>query len=104
METFLLHSTVRIFCDNKAVFQVVESRKTKDPYSAACIHNIWLLTAMYNINLNVQHIQGTHNVIADCLSRLYSVKPTDLHLLNILQDNYIWDKVLTEDFRLDFSI
>ena len=101
---FWLHSTLKIFCGNKAVVKVVESGKTKDSYLAACIRNIWLLTATYDINLSVQHIQGAHNVIADCLSRLYSHKPTDLHLLKILQDNYIWDKVLTEDFKLDFSI
>ena len=101
---FWLHSTVKNFCDNKAVVQVVESGKTKDPYLADCIRNIWLLTATYDINLMVQHIRGTHNVIADCLSRLYSDKPTDLHLINMLQENYVWDKVLTEDLKLDFSI
>ena len=83
---------------------MVESGKTKEPYLAACIRNIWLLTATYDINLMVQHIRGTHNVIADCLSRLYSDKPTDLHLINMLQENYVWDKVLTEDLKLDFSI
>ena len=43
-------------------------------------------------------------MIADCLSRLYSDKPTDLHLINMLQENYVWDKLLTEDLKLDFSI
>ena len=76
-QNFWLHSTVKSFCDNKAVVQVVESGKTKDPYLAACICNIWLLTATHDINLSVQHIQGTHNIIADCLSRLYSYKPTE---------------------------
>ena len=101
---FWSHSTVRIYCDNIAVVQVVQSGKTKDPYLAACIRNIWLLTATYDINLVVQHIQGIHNVIADCLSRLYSVKHTDPQLLKILRENFIWDKVLTEDLKVDLSI
>ena len=101
---FWTHSKVKLFCDNKAVVQVVESGKTKDPYLAACIRNIWLLTATYDSDLIVQHIQGTHNIIADCLSRLYSNKTTDLSLLTFLQDNFIWDKVHTEGLKLDMSI
>ena len=57
--------------------QVVQSGKTKDPYLAVCIWNIWLLTATHDINLVVQHIMGIDNVITDCLSRLYSDKHTD---------------------------
>ena len=58
---FWRHSTVKTFCDNKALVQVAESSKTKDPYLAACIRNIWLLTATYDIDLKVQHIQGTQH-------------------------------------------
>ena len=101
---FWTHSTVRIFCENKAVVQVAESGKTKDPYLAACIRNIWLLTATYDIDLIVEHIQGTHNIIADCLSRLYSHKITNLILLENLQNNFIWEKVHIEDLKLDLSI
>ena len=101
---FWRHSTVWIFCDNKAVVQVAESGKTKDPYLAACIRNIWLLIATYDIDLIVEHIQGSHNIIADCLSRLYSDKTTNLTLLENLQNNFIWEKVYTEDLMLDLSI
>ena len=101
---FWRHSIVSIFCDNKAVVQVAESGKTKDPYLAACIRNIWLLSATYDIDLIVEHIQGTHNIIADCLSRLYSHKITNLILLENLQNNFIWEKVQIEDLKLDLSI
>ena len=103
-KNFWRHSIVRIFCDNKAVVQVAESGKTKDPYLAACIRNIWLITATYDIDLVIEHIQGTQNIIADCLSRLYSHKPTNLNLLQNLKNNFMWEKVHTEDLNLDLSI
>ena len=84
--------------------QVAESGKTKDPYLATCIRNIWLLTATYDIDLIVEHIQDTHNIIADCLSRLYSDKTTNLNLLENLQNNFVWERVYIEDLKLDLSI
>ena len=69
-----VHSTVRFSCDNLAVVQVVTSSKTKDSFLNACLRNIWLVTASYDIDLSIDHIQGTKNVIADALSRIFSQK------------------------------
>ena len=68
---------------------MVETGKTKDSFLALCVRNIWLLTASLDIELNINHVPGVHNVIADTLSMLYSDKQVNLDLLNILQDNYI---------------
>ena len=68
------HSLVRFYCDNLAVVQVVQTSKTKDPFLAACIRNIWMITATLDIEIQVDHIKGINNTIVDLLSRLYSDK------------------------------
>ena len=55
---------IMIFCDNYSVVQVIMSGKTKDPFLALCIRNIWLLTAYYDIELLVRHDPGIYNTIA----------------------------------------
>ena len=101
---FWQHSTVSLFCDNLAVVQVVETSKTKDPFLAACIRNIWLITATLDINLEVSHIRGADNHMADLLSRLYSQKFVNNSLYADLQANYIWHKVPISHFSLNLHI
>ena len=72
------HSAIDIFCNNLGVVQVVETGKTKDSFLALCVRNIWLLAASLDIQLNISHVPGIHNVIADTLSRIYSDKPVNL--------------------------
>ena len=67
---FWAHSYVRIYCDNMAVVQVVKTSKTRDRFLAACVRNIWFLSATWDIKLDIKHIPGKHNTIADLLSRL----------------------------------
>ena len=98
------HSQVKIFCDNEAVVQVVASSRTKDPFLGACIRNLWLITAIFDISFQIEHIRGRHNIKADLLSRLYSHKPVHQDLLLDLKLNYIWDKVLPQHFNLDLNI
>ena len=43
-------SSVIFHCDNLAVVQVVASGKTKVKFPNACIRNIWLLTAVFDID------------------------------------------------------
>ena len=101
---FWQHCTVSLFCDNLAVVQVVETSKTKDPFLAACIRNIWLITATLDINLEVSHIRGADNHIADLLSRLYSQKFVNNSLYADLQANYTWHKVPISHFSLNLHI
>ena len=68
------HSSIEIFCNNLAVVQVVTSGKTRDPILGACIRNIWLLSAVLDMDLRIQHIRGKKNIVADLLSRLFSNK------------------------------
>ena len=80
---------------------MVKTGKTRDPFLALCVRNIWLLTASYHIDLVITHIQGSKNVIADTLSRLYSDKSVNHDILTDLQENYIWDRIPANYFNLD---
>ena len=62
------HYSITVYCDNSGVVFVVKTGKTKDPFLALCVRNIWLLTAHYDIDLNIVHIPGCHNTIPDTLS------------------------------------
>ena len=62
------HSVITIFCNNLWVIQVVETGRTRDSFLALCIRNIWLITATLDIQLDICHIPGIHNVIANTLS------------------------------------
>ena len=42
---------VKIFCDNQAVVEVLNTGKTKDPFLATCARNVWLITAIFNIKI-----------------------------------------------------
>ena len=55
------HSTISVYCDNLGVVFVVKTGKTKDPFLALCVINIWLLTAFHGIDLQIDHVPGCHN-------------------------------------------
>ena len=95
---------ITIFCDNYSVVQVIMSGKTKDPFLALCIRNIWLLAAYNDIELIVRHIPGINNTIADTLSRIYSPKSVDNKVLQDLLDNYQWECVPLSYFDLSLHI
>ena len=60
---------IRIRCDNLPVVEVLNSGQARDYILATCDRNIWLLSALYNIGINVIHIAGSQNSVADLLSR-----------------------------------
>ena len=51
-----------------AVVEVLTSGKTKDNILATCARNVWLLCAIFNISIHIEHIPGKQNVIADTKS------------------------------------
>ena len=61
-------SRIRIACDNEAVVRVLGSGRTRDLTLAAIARNIQLQLATWDINLQVIHIPGKENQIADLLS------------------------------------
>ena len=63
------NKSIQIMCDNMAVVEVLTSGRARDSIMATCAHNVWLLAAMFNVNIIVSHIRGLDNSIADLLSR-----------------------------------
>ena len=49
-------------------------QKTKDKYLGEILREVLMLQATYNINLEVCHIAGKNNDIADALSRVHMDK------------------------------
>ena len=49
---------IKIYCDNMAVVEVLQAGKARDQILATCAGNIWLICAIYNIDLIVVHIPG----------------------------------------------
>ena len=52
-----------------SVVDVLTSGRTKDSVPALCARNIWLIAAIFNISICIEHIPGKNNVVADLLSR-----------------------------------
>ena len=67
---------------------VKTGKKTKDPFLAICVRNIWLLTARHDIDLHIAHIPECHNTIADALSRIYSNSTVNDNILKQLKEQY----------------
>ena len=101
---FWVHSTVRFHCDNRAVVQVVSSGKTNDEFLSTCIRSIWLVTGENDIKLQIQHIQGQEDIIADSLSRIYSSKGISHSMFNYLKGTLTLDVIPVQYFTLDLSI
>ena len=81
---------------------MVNSSKTKDMSLATCLRNIWLLTAVFDIELEVAHTPGAKNEVADLLSRLHVDNNINQELLGKLQQEFIWGYVPPQYFDLIF--
>ena len=71
------------------VVEVLKSGRARDSVLAMCARNIWLLSAMFNVELVVNHIPGCDNVVADLLSRWQGTM-ADNNTLNKLIPDHIW--------------
>ena len=72
-----------------AVVDVLTSGKTKDSILALCARNIWLLAAIYNISIHIEHIPGKNNVVANLLSR-FKFDTASWKSLQEYVPNFIW--------------
>ena len=94
---------MKLFCDNRAVVDVLLNGHTKDPFLSACAHSIWLIKAKYNICVKVEHIPGPHNVYADVLSRWHQFANKDSAVVKYLKSCQWW-QVCTEILQPNFCI
>ena len=96
-------SRIRIACDNEAVVHVLGSGRTRDLTLAAIARNIQLQLATWDINLQVIHIPGKDNQIADLLSRWNLVDNSQAKLLALLP-HHQWVAVQKHHLNIDWSI
>ena len=91
------------FCDNAAVVTVLNYGKTKDPLLATISRNIFMVCSKFDIALQIRHIEGKRNVIADLLSR-WSNSGLDHKKLEQLCPAHRWVTINDNHFYLDNNI
>ena len=94
---------ILIHCDNFAVVNVLRSGRARDPYLAACAHNIWLWAATHDINVTYTHVSGKSNRTADLLSR-WTNSYANIAELTALVQSPIWVQVGLEALEIDAEI
>ena len=72
-----------------AVVDVLTSGKIKDSTLALCARYIWLISAIYNISIHIEHIPGKNNIAADLLSR-FKFDIASWQSLKQYVPNFIW--------------
>ena len=90
-------------CDNQAVVSVLNSGKTQDLTLAAMARNINMLLAVKDIELQIIHILGTDNKIADLLSRWNITNNPEAKLRQLVK-NPLWLTLPDNILNLDWSI
>ena len=94
---------IDLHCDNLAVVQVLTSSRTTDTILATCARNVWLICAIFNIQLRVWHIPGKNNHIADLLSR-WNITENPLLKLQQMLPQYIWVPTHVDLLKLNHDI
>ena len=90
----------KIPLQNLAVVQVVRSGRSY----VSRLFKKWLIAATYNIQLEIDHTQGSCNKAADLLSRLYLDKTLYLTLLKELESSCLWHRILIQFLNLNYDI
>ena len=62
---------VLIHCDNQAVVSVLNTGKSRDHFLSKIARNIFMSLSACNIDLQVVHVAGKCNTVADLLSRWF---------------------------------
>ena len=85
-----------VACDNQAAVTVINTGKCKDNFMLSCVRELLFLAAKQNLDIKAMHIPGSHNELADCLSRWscdpkYPKRFTELTVSHPMQDISIHD-------------
>ena len=98
--TQLHDKRLTIWCDNNAVVEVLTRHRTRDKTIAAILREILMVQANCNIHMDVNHVRGEQNPIADSLSRVHFDKC--YNCIAFLQDKgYKQTLIKHEDFWLN---
>ena len=94
---------IRIYCDNHAVVDALNSGKARDSTLVTCARNIWLLAALYNVTIVTSHVYGSRNTVADLLSRWHNTV-NNIEKLHTFIPNPIWVDTHLDLTLLNYSI
>ena len=95
---------LQIYCDNSAVVDVINSSKTRDPFMASCLRELWLEVSTYCFELRAVHLPGEDNRVADWLSRWnLGRKYQDQFQLYISAESSRYSEVNITQDMFDFS-
>ena len=100
---FFQNKRILIKCDNQAVVSVLTTGRTSDLTLSAIARNIMMETATYDIDLQVIHILGVENKIADLLSRWYITPNPHIRLSQFISDPE-WLQLPGSIINIDWSI
>ena len=93
---------IRVFCDNKPVVDVINSSKTKDPFMATCLRELWLVVSQNEFELQAVHLPGDDNRVADWLSRWHLGKKYQDCFNNFVSGSF-YKEVVIYDELFNFS-
>ena len=82
----LANLKVKIFVDNQACVALLNYGITRSPFLAACLREIHVVLANYNIELRAEYITSKDNCLADLCSRAFS---NDVFFKNF--NEYLYD-------------
>ena len=94
---------VLIKCDNQSVVSVLNTGRTRDRVMAKFVRNIYLWLSAFNIDIQVVHVPGKLNPVADLLSRWYCTHD-NVRKLKELVHPVTWLTVTQELLHVDESI
>ena len=94
---------IAIKCDNHAVGDVFNSGRVVDPFLGACGNNIWLETAVHNIDVVYVHILDKQNEAAHLFSRSSVSGQSQSKLMDLIQDP-VWVPVTLDLLQVDYDI
>ena len=63
---------VRVLCDNMNACLALRSGRSRDPYMHSCVRELFLVCAIHDIELQVEHRPGITMTRADALSRAHT--------------------------------
>ena len=97
------NKNVLIHCDNEAVVTILNSGKSKDVTLSRISRNIFMQCASHDIQLQVKHVPGKNNNIADLLSR-WQVTDNAKEKLSLLLPDFNTISVAQHHLTIDDSI
>ena len=83
------NKSIQTMCTNIGVVEVLTFGRARNPIMAICARNVWLLAAMFNVNIIVSHIKGLDNSVADLLSR-WHLTADNFQKLHTFIETPIW--------------